>query len=183
MKRDNEMEIVGKNVGYKEVGLSQNERISYLAKKVIHTFMTHEAMLATVESCTGGWLSSSITGIHGASAIFERGFVVYSNRAKVEMLGIDEKWLVKYGAVSAEVAEVMALGALEHSDADVSIAITGIAGPSGGSNEKPVGLVYHCCQHRGQIPIIVRNIFNGDRESIRRQSVMKGLDLLLQAMV
>jgi len=170
-------------IGQSESGVHQRSRISNLAREVVHTYMKNSAVLTTVESCTGGWLSASITGIHGASAIFDRGFVVYSNRAKVEMLGLDEKLIIRHGAVSSEVAEYMAQGGLNYSDADVSISITGISGPSGGSKDKPVGLVYHCCQLRGHIPIIVRNIFNGDREAIRRQSVIKALELLVKIMI
>ncbi len=173
----------GNKMGQNELGVQQRIQINNLAREVVYTYMKNGTMLTTVESCTGGWLSTSITGIHGASAIFDRGFVVYSNKAKVEMLGLDEKLMIKYGAVSSEVAEYMAQGGLIHSDADISISMTGISGPSGGSKDKPVGLVYHCCQQRGRIPMIVRNIFNGDREAIRGQSVIKALELLLHIMV
>ncbi len=163
---------------------SMEERpLSQLAEKVLAAYREAELSLVAAESCTGGLLTATLTDIPRASAVVDRGFVVYSNAAKMELLNVDASIIVHHGAVSAEVAQAMAEGALENAGADVAISITGIAGPSGGSEEKPVGLVYHCCLRRGQVPLMVRNIFTGDRERIRKQSVMKAMELLLKVVV
>lgn len=163
---------------------SMKERpLSALAEKVLAAYRKASLSLVAAESCTGGLLTATLTDIPRASAVVDRGFIVYSNAAKMEILGVDASLLIHHGAVSAEVVQAMAAGALNCAGADVAIAITGIAGPGGGSEEKPVGLVYHCCLHRGQVPLIVRNIFPGDREQIRRQSVMKAMELLLKVVV
>ncbi|MEM6630636.1 MAG: CinA family protein [Bacteroidota bacterium] len=154
-----------------------------LAQRVLEAYREAALTLVAAESCTGGLLTVALTDIPRASAVVDRGFVVYSNAAKMEVLGVNPEWIVQHGAVSAEVAEAMAAGALEKSGADVALSITGIAGPSGGSVQKPVGLVYHCCHQRGQVPLIVRNLFTGDREEIRRKSVEKALELLLKVVV
>jgi len=156
-----------------------DQHLHQKAQKVVHGLLDKASVLVTAESCTGGWVSAVITGVHGASAVFDRGYVAYSNEAKTEVLAVDRDLLARYGAVSPEVVEAMAKGALASSNADIALAITGIAGPGGGSIHKPVGMVYHCCQRRGEIPLLVRNIFNGDRATVRRQSVNKGLDMLL----
>jgi nicotinamide-nucleotide amidase len=111
--------------------------VSAVVAELIH----RKLMIAVAESCTGGQLAAAITAVAGASAIFDRGFVTYSNAAKVEMLGVPANLIETYGAVSREVAVAMAEGALRHSHADIALSITGVAGPSGGSAEKPVGLV------------------------------------------
>ena len=157
--------------------------LTQLAQRVLEAYRQADLTLVAAESCTGGLLTATLTDIPRASAVVDRGFVVYSNAAKMEILGVDPAWIVQYGAVSAEVAEAMAAGALEKAGADVALSITGIAGPGGGSIQKPVGLVYHCCHHRGQIPLIVRNLFSGDREEVRRKSVEKALELLLKVVV
>ncbi len=108
-------------------------------------------LLATAESCTGGLVAALLTSIAGSSDVFERGFVTYSNRAKEELLGVDPGLLARFGAVSAEVARAMTEGALAHSAAQIALAVTGIAGPGGGSPEKPVGLVYFGVGQRGAI--------------------------------
>jgi nicotinamide-nucleotide amidase len=112
-----------------------------LAQQVYDLLSVHGLKLATAESCTGGMIAAAITDIAGSSAVFDRGFVTYSNEAKIEMLGVDAELFVRFGAVSEQVATAMAKGALSRSNADIAIAITGVAGPSGGSVEKPVGLV------------------------------------------
>jgi PncC family amidohydrolase len=136
--------------------------------------------VVTAESCTGGMIASSITDRGGSSAYFERGFVTYSNEAKKESLGVSKDTLDKYGAVSAEIAEEMADGALKHSHADIAIAVTGIAGPSGGSDEKPVGLVYIGLsdRHTGQTESF-KHLFSGDRSIIRAKTCIFALRYLL----
>jgi nicotinamide-nucleotide amidase len=116
--------------------------MSALAAKLVQAASAKRVMIATAESCTGGLVSAAITGIAGSSTIFDRGFVTYSNEAKAELLGVSLSLLDQHGAVSPHVACAMAEGALKNSRASISVAITGIAGPGGGSVEKPVGLVH-----------------------------------------
>jgi nicotinamide-nucleotide amidase len=127
-------------------------------------------LLATAESCTGGLVAATITDITGSSAWFERGFVTYSNLAKQEMLGVDSKLIAEYGAVSEPVAMAMAAGALTHSAANVSVAITGIAGPGGGSADKPVGTVWFAWQLKGHESQTSLQHFVGNRTLIRQQA-------------
>ena len=136
-------------------------------------------LLATAESCTGGWAAQVITHTAGSSAWFERGFVTYSNKAKVEMLGVRIQTLEEFGAVSPETAAEMAVGALKNSKAMISLAITGIAGPTGGSPGKPVGTVSFAWCRVGETPQAQTALFAGDREGIRRQSVVHALNGLL----
>ncbi len=137
-------------------------------------------MLATAESCTGGWVAQAVTAIAGSSDWFDRGFVTYSDAAKRDMLGVNAATLASYGAVSEQTAREMAAGALAHSRAQVALAITGIAGPSGGSPEKPVGTVCFAWSRKDAAPIAQTRLFKGDRESVRRQSVMFALQTLLE---
>lgn len=134
--------------------------------------------VATAESCTGGLVAACLTEIPGASAVLERGFVVYSNRAKEELLGVPAALLAAHGAVSAEVARAMADGALAHSAADRAVAITGIAGPDGGTPTKPVGLVFLALSARDRPTTVERHVFAGDRVGIREASVRRALALL-----
>lgn len=127
--------------------------------------------LALAESCTGGGVAQAVTEIPGSSAWFDRGFVTYSNTAKVDMLGVRQATLDSYGAVSQESALEMAAGALTNSKADLALAVTGIAGPDGGSPEKPVGTVFIAWQQRGQTAQCVKKQFCGDRRAIRGQVV------------
>jgi len=135
--------------------------------------------LATAESCTGGWVAQVVTHTAGSSAWFERGFVTYANDAKVEMLGVSRETLAAHGAVSPETAAEMAAGALENSKAMISLAITGIAGPTGGSPDKPVGTVCFAWCSRGNPAETARRQFAGDRETVRRQAVVFALEGLL----
>ncbi|MDP2793203.1 MAG: nicotinamide-nucleotide amidohydrolase family protein [Sulfurisoma sp.] len=135
--------------------------------------------VATAESCTGGWAAQVITHTAGSSGWFERGFVTYTNEAKIEMLGVRAETLEKHGAVSLETAAEMAAGALKNSNALISLAITGIAGPTGGSPGKPVGAVCFAWCLRGQSPEAERCQYEGDREAIRRQSVIHALTGLI----
>ncbi|RLJ68097.1 CinA family protein [Sulfurisoma sediminicola] len=135
--------------------------------------------VATAESCTGGWAAQVITHTAGSSGWFERGFVTYANAAKLQMLGVDPATLEKFGAVSLETAKEMAAGALNNSNALISLAITGVAGPTGGSPDKPVGTVCFAWCLRDQQPEAERRHFAGDREAIRRQSVIHALTGLI----
>ena len=136
-------------------------------------------MLACAESCTGGWVSQIVTATAGSSDWFECGFVTYSNAAKQEMLGVAAATLEQFGAVSEETARAMALGALSHSRAQISLAITGIAGPGGGSSGKPVGTVCFAWCRTGEHPISETRHFAGTREAIRRLAAQHALQGLL----
>jgi len=138
--------------------------------------------IATAESCTGGLLAALITAIPGSSDVFERGFVTYSNAAKIESLGVTPQILERYGAVSAEAARAMAAGALTHSLASMALSITGIAGPGGGSSEKPVGLVHFGLARRGGAIIAVEKRFGElGRDEVRSAAIATAIDLLLEA--
>ena len=140
-------------------------------------------MLTTAESCTGGLVAAALTAVPGSSTVFERGFVTYSNTAKEELLGVPEDLISEHGAVSEQVARAMAEGALAHSRADISVSVTGIAGPSGGTKEKPVGLVHFASAARDGETIAAKMLF-GDigRDRVRFQSVLTALGLLRQQM-
>ena len=131
--------------------------------------------LATAESCTGGWVAGAVTAIAGSSEWFDRGFVTYSNDAKMEMLCVSAATLEAFGAVSEQTAGEMAAGALAHSHAQLALSITGVAGPGGGSVEKPVGMVCFGWAGEGGAPLVITRNFSGDRESVRRQSVICAL--------
>ncbi|MGM0593279.1 MAG: nicotinamide-nucleotide amidase [Pseudomonadota bacterium] len=137
-------------------------------------------MLAAAESCTGGWVAKVCTDLPGSSAWFERGFVTYTNAAKREMLGVKAVTLEAYGAVSEQTVLEMAEGALRHSRARLSLAISGIAGPGGGSAEKPLGTVWFGWCRRGEAPQAERCCFDGDREQVRRQAVQHALEGVLR---
>lgn len=142
-----------------------------LAAEVGTLLLSNGQRLATAESCTGGWVAQCLTSIAGSSDWFERGFVTYSNEAKQEMLGVEAGTLTIHGAVSEAVAAAMAIGALRHSHADWALAITGIAGPGGGSAEKPVGTVcFGWAGPDGSVEVEARH-FAGSREDVRAQSV------------
>lgn len=136
-------------------------------------------MLATAESCTGGMIAAACTDLSGSSNWFERGFVTYSNEAKTELLGVDPALIAQHGAVSEVVARAMAFGAVRHSRAQVSVAVTGVAGPTGGSPQKPVGTVWFGFQVDGRLTSeTVR--FDGDRAAVRSAAVDHALQRLLQ---
>lgn len=136
--------------------------------------------LATAESCTGGWIAEAVTAIGGSSAWFDRGFVTYSNEAKADMLGVSAQTLAAHGAVSEATVREMAEGALAHSLADVAVAVSGVAGPTGGTAAKPVGMVCIAWAARAA-PTCSQTIhFAGDRAAVRRQTVMRALDGILQ---
>ena len=135
--------------------------------------------VATAESCTGGLVAAALTAIAGSSAVVERGFVTYSNAAKSEMLGVPAALIEHHGAVSEAVARAMAEGALTHSRADLAVAITGIAGPGGGSVEKPVGTVHFAVAVRGAPTRAHQDCFAGDRDAVRLAAALTALNLLL----
>lgn len=154
------------------------------AERLISDLRMRGFKLATAESCTGGLIAALFTDIAGASDVFERGFVTYSNAAKVGQLGVDFEMLLRHGAVSAETAEAMAAGALRCSAADIAVSVTGIAGPSGGTAEKPVGLVYLGLAMRGR-SVRTRELRldpNQSRSAIREKTVMGALALLDEAL-
>jgi nicotinamide-nucleotide amidase len=150
-----------------------------LAREVIAGCMADKLKVATAESCTGGMVAAALTEIAGSSAVFERGFVTYSNAAKSDLLGVPADLIAARGAVSEEVARAMALGALQRSDADLAVAITGIAGPTGGSADKPVGLVHFACARRGRpVRHVVRRYGDIGRAAVRLASAREALALL-----
>jgi nicotinamide-nucleotide amidase len=152
-----------------------------IAKRVGERLAAGRHMLATAESCTGGWVAQAITAIAGSSDWFERGFVTYSNDAKQEMLGVRADTLKRHGAVSEQTAREMAQGALARSKASLSVAVTGIAGPGGGSAEKPVGMVCFAWASRQGARTETLH-FSGDRESVRHQSVIHALEGVLKTL-
>ena len=154
--------------------------INVLAQEVGRALKKHGLMLATAESCTGGWVAQMMTSVAGSSEWFDRGFVAYTNLAKREMLGVNTTILSHHGAVSEQTARAMAEGALTNSHAQVTLAITGIAGPSGGTAEKPVGTVCFAWAGKKRDTQNRKHIFAGDRESVRRQAVVTALQGLLE---
>lgn len=150
-----------------------------LAERLGQSLKAEGSTIATAESCTGGWIAQCITEVPGSSAWFDRGFVTYSNNSKVQMLGVNPKTLQEHGAVSAEVAEEMAAGVLARSEADWAIAVTGIAGPDGGSEDKPVGTVYVAWKNKNGFSNVNRLNLSGSRHHIRKRSVMKALEGVL----
>ena len=156
------------------------ETLDMLALELGRHLRDQGLTLVTAESCTGGWIAKVVTDVPGSSTCFDRGFVTYSNPSKEELLGVRAETLAAHGAVSAETAEEMARGALAHSRGDVALAVTGIAGPDGGSEDKPVGTVIFAWMRRDAEPIIQRVQFAGDRNEVRHQSVRLGLGRLLE---
>ena len=152
-----------------------------LAAAVLAACRAKGLTLATAESCTGGMVAAALTDIAGSSDVVERGFVTYSNAAKCELLGVPPALIAAYGAVSAEIAEAMAAGALRQAPVDLAVSITGIAGPAGGSPQKPVGLVWFGSGRGGGAIATERHVFAGDRATIRRAATRRALELLLAA--
>jgi nicotinamide-nucleotide amidase len=153
-----------------------------LAKRVGERLKAAGALLVTAESCTGGWAAQVVTSVAGSSAWFERGFVTYSNAAKQEALGVRPATLQRHGAVSEETAKEMALGALARSKGTIALSITGVAGPGGGSPDKPVGTVCFAWTDAKGFMESATLKFAGDRESVRRQSVVHALEGVLRAL-
>ena len=149
-----------------------------LCKRLAQVLLARGGSLATAESCTGGMIAAACTDLSGSSAWFERGFVTYSNAAKVECLDVDAALIAEHGAVSEPVARAMAVGALAHSRATVAVAVTGVAGPTGGTAAKPVGMVWFGWCLGGQVFSEVRQ-FPGDRAAVRAATVEHALRRLL----
>ena len=147
-----------------------------LAEQVGHILKVRRKTIATAESCTGGGIAQAITEVPGSSVWFDRGFVTYSNTAKVQMLGVNPHTLEHYGAVSAETAAEMAAGALARSDAGVAVAVTGIAGPDGETPDKPIGTVFIAWVHKNGEAKTVKKKFAGNRRQIREQTVKSALE-------
>lgn len=152
------------------------------ARRVLEACRRAGVRLALAEASTAGLVCACLTDIPGASAVVERGFVPYSNEAKTEQLGVPVELMVAHGAVSEEVARALAEGALARSHADLALGETGIAGPSGGSAAKPVGLVHLAVVRRGGVVFHERHLFEGDRTAIRRAAAARGLELLLSVL-
>lgn len=148
------------------------------AARLIEAFAARGGMIATAESCTGGLIAATLTAISGSSRVVDRGFVTYTNEAKAEILGVDMALIVEHGAVSEEVARAMAEGALSRSRAFAAVSVTGVAGPGGGSDEKPVGLVHIGCAVQGGATLHRREIFGGDRDAVRDQTVAVAFEML-----
>lgn len=153
--------------------------IEALARRVVEGAVARGLMIATAESCTGGLVAGALTAVAGSSAALDRGFVTYSNAAKIGMLGVPAGLIEAHGAVSEPVARAMAEGAVSRSDATISIAVTGIAGPGGGSDEKPVGLVHFAASGPAGLIHAEHRFGDRGREAIRLESVRTGLRLLL----
>jgi nicotinamide-nucleotide amidase len=150
-----------------------------LCERLADVLQARGWMLATAESCTGGMIAAACTDLSGSSNWFERGFVTYSNEAKQELLGVDPALIAQHGAVSELVARAMAFGAVRHSRAQVSVAVTGVAGPTGGTPQKPVGTVWFGFQVDGQLTSETRR-FDGDRAAVRAATVQHALQRLLE---
>lgn len=157
-----------------------------LSEQLAECLREQSLVLSTAESCTGGWVAKLVTDVPGSSHWFDRGFVTYTNEAKHDMLGVDEMLIREHGAVSEEVVKAMALGSLQRSRAHISLAVSGIAGPGGGTAYKPVGLVWFAWAHRrdsvsAEIEVLSQqHIYKGDREEIRRQAVFNALNGVLE---
>ncbi|MFT7776540.1 CinA family protein [Roseateles sp.] len=153
-----------------------------LIDRIAVALMQRRERIGTAESCTGGLIAAACTSLAGSSQWFERGVVSYSNEAKAELLGVPKGLIALHGAVSAEVAEHMARGLLAHAPIDWALAVTGVAGPSGGSEAKPVGTVWLSLVHAGRPARVWRENFGGDRHAVRAQTVTAGLTALCEAL-
>lgn len=163
--------------------MTQTHRIWSLAQAIVDKAGAEGLMVAAAESCTGGLIAAALTDVPGSSAVVERGFVTYSNEAKNEMLGVPMSVIARHGAVSGPVARAMAKGALLHSRADIAVAVTGIAGPSGGTARKPVGLVWFGLAAKGGVTRVERRVFaDGSRDFVRTKATETALHLMLTAL-
>ena len=156
------------------------ERLLELSSEVGRVLVVQHLKLVTVESCTGGWIGQSLTAVVGSSAWYERGFVTYSDTSKSALVGVPRDLISHSGAVSEPVVRAMARGALSHSPADLALAVTGIAGPDGGSVDKPVGTVWLGWVARTGRERAEQYLFAGDREAVRHQSVIESLSGLIR---
>ena len=145
-----------------------------LVRRIAAHLLQKQQKICTADSCTGGLIAKTFTDLAGSSDWFDRGFVTYSDQAKSDMLAVPAAIIVDYGAVSEAVATAMASGALRHSEADYAIAVTGVAGPGGGSDEKPVGTVWIAIASRPQ-SLAIKCLFDGDREAVRQATLLRAL--------
>lgn len=162
--------------------ISSRQSLSEIAYQLGEVLCQKNAKLTTAESCTGGGISEAITAISGSSQWFEFGFVTYANSAKQQLLGVSKETLDQYGAVSEQVVKEMAQGAIQQSKADYAVAVSGIAGPDGGTVEKPVGTVWVCWQTPEQIWTHKLKL-SGDRQAVRTAAIKKSLQQLLQHLI
>ena len=153
-----------------------------ILEKVSKKLHQKKLLLVSAESCTGGWLAKQVTDLSGSSAIFDRGFVTYSNKSKQEMLGVQKNTIEGFGAVSENVVKEMASGAILNSAANISIAISGVAGPDGGTKDKPVGMVCFGLQFNEEAPIAMTKIFDGNRDEVRTKAVDFALEEIYKLM-
>ena len=158
-----------------------NNELLLLSEVLLDVCAKKSLTIATVESCTGGLVAAYLTAIPGSSAVVERGFVTYSNAAKSQSVGVPPTLIERHGAVSAPVAEAMARGGLEHAPVDLAVAVTGVAGPDGGTAAKPVGLVYIAVAGRDGSVEVRQNHFPGNRDAVRSASVQVALEMLMAA--
>lgn len=164
------------------VEIASDEQLYQLARQVGEELRASDLRLVTAESCTGGWIAKVVTDIPGSSDWFDRGLVAYSNVAKMDLLDVRETTLAEWGAVSAETVAEMAAGALQRSGAGVAVAVSGIAGPTGGSSDKPVGTVYLAWMLEGGLLHTECRHFAGDRAAVRRQTVVAALEGILDVL-
>lgn len=160
--------------------MTETSKAFELAKDVVARYSDSKTRMVTAESCTAGMLSAAITEVPSSSKILDRGYITYSNDAKVEDLGVPRDLIDQHGAVSEQVARAMAEGALKKADAHIAISITGIAGPDGGSEKKPVGLVYIGCKRKDNDAQVFEFNFPGNRQEVRQQTVEEALRILLK---
>ena len=160
-----------------------HQEITQLAQNIIEKAQKENVMIALAESCTGGMIAAALTDISGSSAVLDRGFVTYSNQAKIDILGVSNVTLAQHGAVSEQTARAMVDGTLNAAPtADLALSVTGIAGPSGGNPDKPVGLVHFACQHRDLPQTHAMHIFIGNRQMVRQQAVHAALMMIGDAL-
>jgi nicotinamide-nucleotide amidase len=163
------------------VDASDDRALRLLAERAGQLLLARGWRVVSAESCTGGWVAKCLTDVPGSSQWFERGYVTYSNQAKEQSIGVSSEVLTTFGAVSRPVVEQMAAGALHASGAQLAVAITGIAGPDGGSAQKPVGLVWFALASLAAPPVARQHQFGGDREAIRRAAVATALQMVIAA--
>ena len=157
--------------------------IKQLAENIIDKACQKTVMIALAESCTGGMIAAALTDVSGSSAVLDRGFVTYSNQAKIDILGVSNAALEQYGAVSEQTARAMVDGTLIAAPmAGLALSVTGIAGPGGGGQDKPVGLVHFACQRRNAVQTHAIHIFSGDRNMVRQQAVRTALMMIGDAL-
>ena len=159
-----------------------NKEEGALVSRLAELARNHDRIIATAESCTGGLIAAAFTDLSGSSEWFDRGFVTYSNEAKQQMLGVRQETLLHHGAVSEATVLEMAQGALQQSNASLAVSVSGVAGPTGGSAEKPVGTVWIACASAAKKSksVAQHHLFAGDRQQVRERAVEKAIDLLIQ---